>query len=266
MTSATLPRSRTASGTTYLDEGHGEPLVLIHGVGMRLEAWTPQIAALSAMRRVIAVDMPGHGGSQRLVQGARLPDFVDWLGRFLDDLNLTRVALAGHSMGALIAGGAAATFADRIERVALLNGVYRRTAEARAAVMSRSLEIDRGHVDLAAPLSRWFSSSEIGGAPYALVRDWLASVDIAGYGTAYAAFAEGDAVYADRISGVACPCLFLTGEHDLNSTPDMSRQMAAAVRDGVAVIVPGHRHMVNLTAPQIVNAALAEWIERDGAA
>jgi pimeloyl-ACP methyl ester carboxylesterase len=266
MTSATLLRSRTAGGTTYQEAGSGEPLVLIHGVGMRLEAWEPQLRALSGSHRVIAVDMPGHGGSERLPRGARLPDFVAWLGRFLDDLDLAGVAVAGHSMGALVAGGAAATFGARIERVALLNGVYRRSPEARAAVVARSREIDAGHVDLAAPLARWFSASEVGGTPYALVRDWLAGVDVEGYGTAYAAFAEGDDVYADAWPDVVCPALFLTGEHDPNSTPAMSQAMAAAAPSGEAVIVAGHRHMVNLTAPDLVNAALAAWLDRGRAA
>jgi len=262
MTSATLLRSRTIGGTTYREAGHGDPLILIHGVGMRLEAWEPQLRTLSGLRRVIAVDMPGHGGSERLPRGARLPDFVAWFGRFLDDLGLSSAAVAGHSMGALIAGGVAATYGPRVERVALLNGVYRRSLEARAAVVARSREIESGQVDLAAPLARWFSASEVGGTPYALVRDWLAGVDVQGYGTAYAAFAEGDDVYADAWPRVTCPALFLTGEYDPNSTPEMSRAMAAAAPSGEAVIVAGHRHMVNLTAPDLVNGALATWLNQ----
>ena len=59
--------------------GAGEPLVLIHGVGLRLDAWAAQIEGLSATHRVIALDMPGHGGSAPLPMGAQLPDFVAWL-------------------------------------------------------------------------------------------------------------------------------------------------------------------------------------------
>lgn len=262
MTSPIPPRSETADGTTYVEAGSGEPLVLIHGVGMRLEAWQPQIAALSRVRRVIAVDMPGHGGSARLPHGARLPEFVAWFARFLDGLRLPAVAVAGHSMGALIAGGAVATDRDRIERVALLNGVYLRSPDARAAVVARAREIERGLVDLASPLERWFSASEVDGRAYGLVRDWLASVDVEGYGTAYAAFAEGDDLYADAWPRVTCPALFLTGELDPNSTPEMSRTMAKAAPRGEAVVIANERHMVNLTAPAAVNGALLSWLRR----
>ncbi|WP_312858733.1 alpha/beta fold hydrolase [Rhizobium sp. G21] len=57
-------RCKTPSGAAYAVAGAGDPLVLIHGVGMRLEAWTPQIEALSKRFEVIAVDLPGHGESR----------------------------------------------------------------------------------------------------------------------------------------------------------------------------------------------------------
>ncbi|MQT14672.1 alpha/beta fold hydrolase [Segnochrobactrum spirostomi] len=260
MTSTTLLRSRTRRGAAYQEAGAGEPLVLIHGVGLRLEAWQPQIAYFAATHRVIAVDMPGHGGSAPLEAGAALPAFVKWLGDVLDDLALDAVNLAGHSMGALIAGGAAAEFGARIRRVALLNGVYRRDPAARAAVVARAREIAAGHRDVEGPLQRWFDDDAADPATVGLVRLWLSSVDPAGYATAYGAFAEGDAVYADAWPRVACPALFLTGDGDPNSTPAMAEAMAALAPNGRAVIVEGHRHMVNLTAPERVNAALADWL------
>ncbi|AFL49840.1 pimeloyl-ACP methyl ester carboxylesterase [Sinorhizobium fredii] len=257
-------RARTAHGTAYVEIGHGEPLVLIHGVGMRLEAWTPQVVALSARHRVIAVDMPGHGESDRLDADAKLEDFVAWLGVLLDDLKLDRVNLAGHSMGALIAGGAAATFGARIRRVALLNGVYLRDADAKAAVIARALTIGERAADVDGPLKRWFGEGSETAPFYELTRSWLQTVDPEGYATAYNAFAHGDNVYAARWPQVRCPALFLTGSEDPNSTPEMALAMAVAAPCGRAHIIEGHRHMVNLTAPDTVNAILADWLSREG--
>ncbi|OQM74234.1 alpha/beta fold hydrolase [Manganibacter manganicus] len=260
---SSLPRSRTRHGAAYVERGEGAPLVLVHGVGMRLEAWAPQIAALASGHRVIAVDMPGHGASEQLAAAARLPDFVAWLGRFLDDLLLDAISIAGHSMGALIAGGAAASFGARIRRVALLNGVYRRGPAARAAVLERAKAIRLGHIDVEGPLKRWFGDRERGTEACRLTREWLSGVDRQGYATAYAAFAEGDATYADAWPRITCPALFLTGEDDPNSTPAMAEAMAASTPCGVARIIAGHRHMVNLTAPEIVNGMLEEWLARE---
>lgn len=253
-------RSETPSGTAYVAVGRGEPLVLIHGVGMKLEAWLPQIEMLSDRFEVIAADLPGHGGSAPLTDGSDLPDFVGRFARFLTEMDRGPVSVAGHSMGALIAGGLAVEVPALVRRVALLNGVHRRDSAARDAVRQRAAEIETGGFDREAPLRRWFGEGHEHEAAFTLTHRLLAEVDQQGYATAYHAFANGDAVYADRWSEVTCPALFLTGEGDLNSTPEMAQAMAAATRSGRAVIIPGHRHMVNLTAPQAVNEALVDWM------
>lgn len=68
---ASLPRKTTARGTAYFEAGDGETLILIHGVGMRLEAWAPQIEAFAKTHRVFALDMPGHGASEKSQRAAR---------------------------------------------------------------------------------------------------------------------------------------------------------------------------------------------------
>jgi (E)-2-((N-methylformamido)methylene)succinate hydrolase len=262
----TLQRFKTPSGAAYLDRGRGdETVVLIHGVGMRIEAWAPQIDRLAEDFRVVAVDLPGHGFSAPLGQ-SQLEEFVGWFDKLLDELDLGPINVAGHSMGALIATGIVATAPDKVKRVALLNGVHRRSTEARVAVEARADEIVTGSFDREAPLGRWFSDAEKGTEAYDLVYELLSTVDAEGYATAYRAFATGDALYSDCWSSVRCPALFLTGDGDLNSTPDMAREMAAATARGQAVIIEGHRHMVNLTAPDAVNEALIAWLTSEGAA
>ncbi|UVC12166.1 alpha/beta hydrolase (plasmid) [Rhizobium sp. TH2] len=257
----TLQRSRTPSGAAYLDQGEGdETVVLIHGVGMRIEAWGPQIERLAETCRVIAVDLPGHGGSTPLDGPPRLEQFVAWFGRVLEELSLGPVNVAGHSMGALIVTGIAATAQDKVRRVALLNGVHRRSEAARKAVMARADEIVSGAFDREAPLSRWFSVEERNSEAYVLVRDLLQAVDAAGYADAYRAFASGDSIYSDCWPRVTRPALFLTGSDDMNSTAEMAQGMARAAPHGKVVVIPGHRHMVNLTTPETVNAALADWL------
>lgn len=255
-----LERRIAANGSAYHERGTGEPLVLIHGVGMRLEAWEPQIDVLSETHRVIAVDMPGHGESAPLAVGSDIVAFVGWFRTFLDALSLDRVNVAGHSMGALIAGGAAAVYPERIRRVALLNGVFCRDRSAKKAVLERAKSIAEDGIDVDGPVQRWFDDTQASRVPRALTRAWLSGMNRENYATAYSAFAGGDAVYAYEWPKVKCPALFLTGSGDPNSTPDMSRQMAALAPRGVARIIQGHRHMVNLTAPEAINALMRDWL------
>jgi pimeloyl-ACP methyl ester carboxylesterase len=260
----TLQTLRLSDGATVSysdsdpDGGTDQVLVLLHGVGMNAAAWQPQIAALSRSYRVIALDMPGHGGSDLLPGQPDLPDYVAWAARVLRGLGLGMVNLAGHSMGALIATGLAATHPDLIARVAILNGVHRRTPEASAAVLARAEALAKGANDIAAPLARWFTEDEA--QVRAQVAGWLRGVKLKGYAAAYRAFAMGDATYADAWPRITCPALILTGTHDANSTPAMAQAMAAAAPHGRAVILQNQRHMMNLTAPGEVSAALLDWL------
>lgn len=264
MTSKTLLLSDPYGKLGYRDSGAGEPIVLIHGVGMQSAAWGPQIHALSQTHRVIALDMPGHGHSSPLPAQSDLDDFVNWLHAVLQELELSNISLVGHSMGALIAGGYAASHPGMVRRVALLNGVFCRDPEMRAAVEARAAAIRKGEVDLVAPLDRWFGGSAAEIHVRNQVAHWLAGMNRAAYATAYTAFSKGDAVYADRFGAISGPLLALTGSDDPNSTPAMSRAMAMAAPDGRAVIIEGHRHMVNLTAPEAVTRELRIWLETCG--
>ena len=135
MTLTTLQLSEPYGQIAYRQAGQGEPVVLIHGVGMQSAAWGPQIEALSATHHVIALDMPGHGGSDPLPPEAQLPDFVAWCAAALETLNLGAVNLAGHSMGALIAGGVAIEHPSLVQRIAVVNGVYRRLIAGSVSVL-----------------------------------------------------------------------------------------------------------------------------------
>jgi pimeloyl-ACP methyl ester carboxylesterase len=238
--------------------GSGPPVLLLHGVGLRAEAWEPQIAALAATHRVIAADLPGHGNSDGLASGTpTLPDYVAWAARLIAALG-GPVAVAGHSMGSLIALGLAVERPDLVSRAALLCPVFRRTPEARAAVLARAEEISVGRGGIDGPLSRWFGDET--SRLRTQVAGWLRSVPQAGYAAAYRAFATGDTVYADRIGKVACPLLVLTAEGDANSSAAMTQEMAGLAPKGRAVVIAGHRHMVPMTGPDLVNAALLEWL------
>lgn len=251
---------------SYLEAGQGAPLVLIHGVGMNAEVWYPQIEALSARFRVIAVDMPGHGESDAFSRPVSLPDYVAWLAEFLDQRPEARFAVAGHSMGALIAAGLAIDYPERVSHAIVMSGVYRRSDAARQAVLRRAQELAAGSADLDSPLARWFGDDEREAALRERVGCWLQQVNLQGYADAYQAFASGDEVYADRWGEMACPVLVLTGELDANSNPQMARAMAAAAPQGQAIVVANARHMLSLTDAERVSQEMMTFLTAPAAA
>ncbi|RPD94659.1 alpha/beta fold hydrolase [Candidatus Pantoea deserta] len=251
---------------SYLEAGTGTPLVLIHGVGMNAESWFPQIEALSARFRVIAVDMPGHGESDAFSRPVTLPDYVAWLAEFLEQRAESRFAVAGHSMGALITAGLAISHPEQVSHAIVMSGVYRRSDAARQAVLQRAQELAAGSAQLDSPLTRWFGEDESEAALRERVGRWLQQVDVQGYAAAYQAFASGDEIYADRWDEIACPVLVLTGELDANSNPQMARAMADAAPFGQAVIIANARHMVSLTDAQRVNQEIIAFLNAPAAA
>lgn len=259
-----ISRTQPLSGNRvahYLEQGNGEPLVLIHGVGMQAMAWYPQIEFFSPDYKVISVDIPGHGESTRFEGEVELKHYVLWMIEFIERLLPGGVNLAGHSMGSLIAVGVAVERPDLVRRIAVINGVYRRTAQARDAVIQRARELKHGGVDIFAPLYRWFNQTDVQRPVIDQVRGWLEQVDLAGYAAAYSAFARGDDLYADRWQEIACPALILTGADDPNSTAVMADQMASLAQNARAVVVQNERHMVNLTDPEAVNQEMKSWLE-----
>lgn len=87
----------------YDRAGRGEPLVLIHGIGHRRQAWAPVFPLLTAHRDVIAVDLPGFGESPEPSGGYGIEPALVMFKELFTDLGLDRPHVAGNSLGGLLA-------------------------------------------------------------------------------------------------------------------------------------------------------------------
>ena len=89
----------------HVRRGSGEPLVLIHPLGGELVVWEPVLDLLARERDVIAVDLPGFGGSPPLSNGAPPTPQVlaRSVGSFMDSIGLERAHVAGNSLGGWVA-------------------------------------------------------------------------------------------------------------------------------------------------------------------
>ncbi|MFT3987635.1 alpha/beta fold hydrolase [Aestuariivirga sp.] len=240
--------------TTWIEKGAGESILLIHGVGLRAEAWEAQIAALSDTNRVIAMNMLGHGGSAPPPPNASLDDYVDQAAQLLRELNIPAANVIGHSMGGLVAIGLALKHPAMVLRLGVLNSVYERGGEARAAVEARAASLGTMAADVENPLTRWFGEDET--EARRKVRHWLKTVDPQGYAAAYRVFASSDRVFSSKLDGLAMPALFATASGDQNSSPAMAEAMATLAPRGKWLVIDGERHMMPMTAPGAVNHAL----------
>jgi (E)-2-((N-methylformamido)methylene)succinate hydrolase len=253
MTWKTRQRSDFA-GLSAIVAGSGPKILLIHGVGLRAEAWNQQIDALSARYHTIAVDMPGHGESACPTGEMVLSDYTDAIAAGLE----SPVLVVGHSMGAMIALDLASRFPALVQGVAALNAVFERSPEAAKAVAARAASFDG--VSLSDPeptLKRWFVDAQT--SERQACGDWLTTVDPEGYRLAYTSFARENGPSRKSLAVLACPALFMTGGDEPNSTPDMSQNMATHAPKGRAIIVENAAHMMPMTHSHHVNAALSDF-------
>lgn len=107
------------------DQGTGEVLILLHGIESSSSYWHALIPSLAEHRRVIAIDLLGFGKSPAPKNIAySLTDHVEWLHRTIQDLDITsKLTIAGHSLGSLIALAYSAAYSKDIANLILLSPV-----------------------------------------------------------------------------------------------------------------------------------------------
>ena len=107
----------------YTVKGEGKPLLLIHGYGAGMWVWEKQIEALSQSYRVYALDLIGHGFSDRPKIPYTPETYIHFLKDFMDGAGIEKATLIGNSMGGGIAWAMAILFPERVDRLILINCV-----------------------------------------------------------------------------------------------------------------------------------------------
>src|SRR5574338_88009 len=106
---------------SYWDEGRGQTLVFVHGMGGCLEHWAWLFPLLLERFRLIALDLPGFGQSTAPpLRAVRLESAVTLLDDFFHALRLDQPVLVGHSMGAALALSYAARCPENVNAVVAL--------------------------------------------------------------------------------------------------------------------------------------------------
>lgn len=261
---ARFPVRRIGAGLpAHREAGSGRPLVLLHGIGSGSGSFIRQLDALSATMRVVAWDAPGYGDSPALAQSAPLAaDYAAALLGLLDALGLDRVLLAGHSLGALIAGAFAAAHPQRLGGLILLNpaGGY---GAAEESVREEKL---RARLDLMDRLGPRGMAEKRGAALVSPAASdearhmvvWnMSQLRPGGHEQAARMLASGRlAEDAARYNG---PALVVGSSGDTVTPEAGCRPIAAALPKGRYVSLSGPGHASYLEAPDQINKCIEEF-------
>lgn len=239
----------------------GPPVVLLHGLtGSRL-SWEPQLDALGVSRRVAAWDLPGYGESSPLEGTPTFRAFADAVVRFIDEIGADRVHLVGLSFGGMIAQYTAAAHADRLVSLSLmatspkfgLDGTQ--PDEWRAARLA-ALDAGQEPIDFAPRVLRAIAGPTITDDALAGQVDAAARVPSSGLRTSIEVLVTHDS--RPLLAGIAVPTLVVVGELDGETPVEYARALADPIPGARLHVVPGAGHLLNVEAPDAVNALLSD--------
>jgi len=263
-----MPFYRIADRTNYyISVGQGHPVLLLHGISNSGRAWAPQLPALvAAGYRAIVPDHAGHGASDRLHTPFGVADIARDTEALLAHLDVDRFDVVGLSLGGMVAIELALRHPGRVRRLIVANS-FDQTAtpqfDAMAQTWARTFEQPRGPVlrfeqnwpTLVAPD---FQASPDG------LRTWQAWHGIAATtdGASLAHVARGIVGFdrAAHIAQLAMPALFIAGEFDRMSPPEISRAMAERAPLGEYQLLRGAAHISNADSAADFNHIMLRFL------
>jgi pimeloyl-ACP methyl ester carboxylesterase len=220
---------RTRAGMlSTLHAGTGDPVIALHGLGGTKISFLPTVAALADQFRVISVDLPGFGDSDKPVGAAYdARYFARAVVALLDELELERVHLVGNSMGGRVALEVGLLYPERVRRIVLLSSSLAWRRERPWATVLRLVRPELGLLQVAPRgvvegiVRRLIPGAESGWAAAGVDEFLRAYLTPRGRAAFYAAARhiyleepEGENGFWPRLSTLQAPALFVWGRHD----------------------------------------------------
>ena len=229
-------------------------LLLVHGAGGSSRHWEPMIPLLGEAVFPVAVDLPGHGGTDGYV-----PDSIDAVATFLDDfleqLGVKRpLCYVGQSMGGLIGLHFALAYPNRVFALVLM------ATAARIQLHPDFLEqAISGQWDMA--LLRPSFHPDIPEHLKELVLNEFQYTRLRGDTPDFMGVSSVDLTNA--IAEIQVPALILTGDDDVIISPRKSTILQRQISGSCLVTVPGAGHYLHVEKPEIVAQEVMHFLESD---
>lgn len=238
----------------------GRPHVMfLHGAGCDHTVWVLFARFFSRNGfNVLAPDLPGHGRSAGAPL-SRVEDMADWVGALLDAAGVTTTALAGHSLGSLVALETAARVPDRITRLALLGTAV--PMPVGEPLLAAARDRDHDAVDMIMQFGHAFAT-QLGGNPVAGIHVVNNNMRVLERGLPVNLFEDLAACNAylgglDAAARIRAPVTLLLGDQDRMTPPAAARELIAALPGADVRVIPQCGHMLMSEQPEAVHRALA---------
>jgi 3-oxoadipate enol-lactonase len=245
----------------YVSRGEGPPIVLVHGLGGSQSVWHGVAETLALQHHVVALDLRGHGRSGAGSGGYSIQQWAQDVAALIAALELPPVALVGHSLGSLVAQQVALDRNEAVDELVLLGGISWYEPETRAALERRADLVEAEGMDAVvdawvegalAPRTRAKLPQLVG-----LLRELYLRNDPQAFARSCRALAKMPTIPR---ADIGQPTLLLVGDHDRTTPMAMAEELHAQIPVSRIKVVPTAAHWAMLEQPDVVAAAILEYL------
>lgn len=264
----------------YVDSGgDGEPLLFVHGLSSYMAYWERQLPEFQKDHRVIALDLPGFGASERPDAPYTPPWYADVVAGFMRELGVRKATVVGHSMGGQIAMTLALDHPEMVSALVLSAPAgFERFDPGAAKFMkeywheARALEASETEIRASFTMSV-FNTRDAGVERLIEERVRMGRhPDFRGTSVAVSRCIAGmvDHPVYDRLGEIDVPTLIVYGTDDRmipnpvftgGRTSAIAEAGRDAIRGSELVLIPGAGHTVHYDAPDAFNDAMREFLK-----
>ncbi len=239
------------------------PIIFVHGVGLTKEIWEPQTNFFKEYDTLV-YDLLGHGKTPLQESQISFENFSDQLLNLIDELKFSKIHLVGFSFGALIARHFAFKHSDRLNSLIMHGSIYKRTENQKRVVKNR-FEVAKSNRPAAkqTAIRRWLSENFIKKNPeiYQKIYSILEKNKRLDFLKCYEIFIN----YVDddnMLKKINANTLITTGENDIGSTPEMSRNLSKMIQGSKFIEIKKGKHLCSIECANDVNITFQQFIDR----
>ncbi|HEX6033431.1 MAG TPA: alpha/beta hydrolase [Anaerolineales bacterium] len=242
----------------YERRGRGNPLVLLHGYPLDHHLWNQVVPLLEDTFDVILPDLRGFGNSTMINLPYSMDDYASDIASLLDQLNIQKAAIVGHSMGGYVALAFARLYPERVSGLGLVSSqVLADAPERKEGRYKSAADVEANGIgSVVETMTPKFTSDD---KLQAYARASMERQQPAAYIGALKAMAER-ADSTPLLSSFRFPVVVVHGDADSLIPIDRAREVKAALPQAYLVEIPGAGHIPMMEAPETTAEALRHLV------
>lgn len=251
----------------YVDSGgSGLPLLLVHGLGGAIESWTNNIGELAKKDlRVIALDLPGFGYSDKPKMNYTIKFYSDFVAKFVQALGVAPLAVVGSSLGGHVACELALAHPGVVSRLILVSpsGVLPKSFKGSPALWRYMKVLEAKSVEEAKKALYAVDNKPVSDAYARAAYEKIAMPGAKeAFLSALAGSARAPRLTAGRLSKIAAPILVLWGKDD-TMIPAKYVEPLVKMKKSRVVLLEGCGHRPHVDRPRLFNRMIADFVKEE---